>query len=238
MTYPPRPPYIPLPYRFALDSSLSNTEFRVLVLLMGYFSQEDEVAQVTLPELAEKTGMHKSTVSKTLTIMEAKGYIKTRRTNYGNVYTICEDEEQAQEEPTCSSQNTNMEFAKSEDHVGERRTSCSQKIVYLPLESNTIITHSDKHAVNNTVCDTTNEEFEEYWKAYPKPRNPDKTPRFKQHDTLRARSIAAVPLPFEFKKRRRLRGANPRTPRFKPQCAVIFGFAPCGAEERSMNNGI
>lgn len=216
MTCPPRPPYIPLPYRFALDSSLSNAEFRVLVTLLGYYNQETECVQVTLPELVDTTGMGYASVARAIACLEMKGIITRSATNFGNVYSIAEQEEQDTKMIRPSYQNEG----------------------YLPLESNTIITHSDKHTVNNTVCDTTTEEFEEFWKAYPKPRNPDKTPRFKQHDTLRARSIAAVPLPFEFKKRRRLRGVNPRTPRFKPQCAVIFGFAPCGAEERSMNNGI
>ena len=202
-----RKPFIMLQLSLWRDKRLTGNEKLVLISLLCHYNTEKRRAWPSLNTIAEECVCSRVVVWQTLKTLETKGFIKCKKTagkvtqyeltfdgipvqNF-NGYTHSESE------PVNSIpiQNLNGGYSESERvPIQNLNTTHSESEPELYLRTRSIRTKSiELEKPQNSRGDFT-DDFEEFWSAYPKPKNPDKTPTRKKYEALRKKGVSGEDL--------------------------------------------
>ena len=203
-----RKPFIMLQLSLWRDKRLTGNEKLVLISLLCHYNTEKRRAWPSLNTIAEECVCSRVVVWQTLKTLETKGFIKCEKTagkvtqyeltfdgilvqNF-NGYTHSESEPvnsipiqnlntTHSESERVPIKNLNGTHSESEHELDKRTRSIRTRSIDLVKQSRA--READFEA-----------EFEEFWKAYPKPRNPDKTPTRKRYEALRKKGVSGEDL--------------------------------------------
>ena len=210
-----RKPFIMLQLSLWRDKRLTGNEKLVLISLLCHYNTEKRRAWPSLNTIAEECVCSRVVVWQTLKTLETKGFIKCKKTagkvtqyeltfdgipvqNF-NRYTHSESEQvehttHSESEPVNSIpiQNLNGGYSESEQvPIQNLNTTHSESKPELYLRTRSIRTRSIELEKQSRAREADFEaEFEEFWKAYPKPKNPDKTPTRKRYEALRKKGVS------------------------------------------------
>lgn len=219
MTEGERKPFIMLQLSLWRDKRLTGNEKLVLISLLCHYNTEKRRAWPSLNTIAEECVCSRVVVWQTLKTLETKGFIKCKKTagkvtqyeltfdgipvqNF-NRYTHSESEQvehttHSESEPVNSIpiQNLNGGYSESERvPIQNLNTTHSESKPELYLRTRSIRTRSIELEKQSRAREADFEaEFEEFWKAYPKPKNPDKTPTRKKYEALRKKGVSGEDL--------------------------------------------
>ena len=203
MTEGERKPFIMLQLSLWRDKRLTGNEKLVLISLLCHYNTEKRRAWPSLNTIAEECVCSRVVVWQTLKTLETKGFIKCEKTA-GKVtqYELTFDDipvqnfngyTHSESEPVSSIpiQNLNGGYSESERvPIQNLNTTHSESEPELYLRTRSIRTRSiELEKPQNSRGDFT-DDFEEFWKAYPKPKNPDKTPTRKKYEALRKKGVS------------------------------------------------
>lgn len=235
MTEGDKKPFIKLYWSLWDDKRLSGNEKLVLISLLRHYNMEKRRAWPSLNTIAEECDFSRVVVWQTLKTLETKGFVRTEKeagkvTRYElfedgepiknlNGYTHSESE-QVTDTPV---QNLNTPHSKSErvpiknlngthsesEHELDKRTR-SIRTRSIELEKQSRAREADFEA-----------DFEDFWKAYPKPKNPDKTPGRQKYIALRKKGVSADDLLKAAQNyAQAMRGTDPR---YIKHCKTFLG---------------
>ena len=246
MTEGDKKPFIKLYWSLWDDKRLSGNEKLVLISLLRHYNMEKRRAWPSLNTIAEECVCSRGVVWQTLKTLETKGFIKCEKTagkvtqyeltfdgipvqNF-NGYTHSESEPverttHSESEPVSNIpiQNLNGGYSESErvpiqnlngthsesEHELDKRTR-SIRTRSIELEKQPRAREADFEA-----------EFEDFWKAYPKPKNPDKTPGRQKYVALRKKGVSADDLLKAAQNyAQAMRGTDPR---YIKHCKTFLG---------------
>jgi len=173
---------------------LSTTEKVILFSLLSYLNVEQQRAWPSITTIAECAGVSEFWAREQLKALETKGYIKTeKRPGHVTRYEILTPQQ------SCARNN----LAPATELQKPRNNLAGNPATNLRLDRNKVApintnnkeqdtNTKDKHELTTRARDAEIEaEFEEFWKAYPKPQNPDKTPGRKRYVALRKKGVPA-----------------------------------------------
>lgn len=235
MTEGDKKPFIKLYWSLWDDKRLSGNEKLVLISLLRHYNMEKRRAWPSLNTIAEECDFSRVVVWKTLKTLETKGFVRTEKeagkvTRYElfedgepiknlNGYTHSESERvidtpiQNLNTPHSESErvpikNLNGTHSESEHELDKRTRSIRTRSI--ELEKQPRAREADFEA-----------EFEEFWKAYPKPKNPDKTPGRQKYIALRKKGVSADDLLKAAQNyAQAMRGTDPR---YIKHCKTFLG---------------
>ena len=206
---------------FIKNGSFTPPEKLVLLSLLCYTNTETGRAWPSQSTIAQDMNLSRRCVIETLKRLEARGVIETEK-KHGAVtqYKIktCELFAHVQDVHMCNSCTT---------PVQEMHTPCANGAHPPVHEVHTTNTNLQELNTNTTdkltrARDADFEaDFEEFWRAYPKPQNPDKTPGRKKYVALRKKGVPADDLLKAAQGyARSTRGTQPK---FIKHCATFLG---------------
>ena len=240
-----RKPFIMLQLSLWRDKRLTGNEKLVLISLLCHYNTEKRRAWPSLNTIAEECVCSRVVVWQTLKTLETKGFIKCEKTagkvtqyeltfdgipiqNF-NGYTHSESEPvehttHSESEPVNSIpiQNLNGGYSESERvPIQNLNTTHSESEPELYLRTKSIRTKSiELEKLQNSRGDFT-DDFEEFWRAYPKPKNPDKTPGKQKYVALRKKGVSADDLLKAAQNyAQAMRGTDPR---YIKHCKTFLG---------------
>ena len=218
MTEGERKPFIMLQLSLWRDKRLTGNEKLVLISLLCHYNTEKRRAWPSLNTIAEECVCSRVVVWQTLKTLETKGFIKCEKTagkvtqyeltfddipvqNF-NGYTHSESEPverttHSESEPVSSIpiQNLNGGYSESERvPIQNLNTTHSESEPELYLRTKSIRTKSIELEKPQNPRGDFSADFEEFWRAYPKPKNPDKTPTRKKYEALRKKGVSGEDL--------------------------------------------
>ena len=235
MTEGDKKPFIKLYWSLWDDKRLSGNEKLVLISLLRHYNMEKRRAWPSLNTIAEECVRSRGVVWQTLKTLETKGFIKCEKTagkvtqyeltfdgipvqNF-NGYTHSESEPVSNipiqnlnggysESERVPIQNLNGTHSESEHELDKRTRSIRTRSIELEKQSRA--READFEA-----------DFEEFWKAYPKPKNPDKTPGRQKYVALRKKGVSADDLLRAAQNyAQAMRGTDPR---YIKHCKTFLG---------------
>lgn len=235
MTEGDKKPFIKLYWSLWDDKRLSGNEKLVLISLLRHYNMEKRRAWPSLNTIAEECDFSRVVVWQTLKTLETKGFVRTEKeagkvTRYElfedgepiknlNGYTHSESEQvidtpiQNLNTPHSESErvpikNLNGTHSESEHELDKRTRSIRTRSIELEKQSRA--READFEA-----------EFEEFWRAYPKPKNPDKTPGRQKYVALRKKGVSADDLLRAAQNyAQAMRGTDPR---YIKHCKTFLG---------------
>ena len=245
MTEGERKPFIMLQLSLWRDKRLTGNEKLVLISLLCHYNTEKRRAWPSLNTIAEECVCSRVVVWQTLKTLETKGFIKCEKTagkvtqyeltfddisvqNF-NGYTHSESEPverttHSESEPVSNIpiQNLNGGYSESERvpiQILNGTHSESEPELYLRTRS--IRTKSIELEKPQNPRGDFSADFEEFWKAYPKPKNPDKTPGRQKYVALRKKGVSADDLLKAAQNyAQAMRGTDPR---YIKHCKTFLG---------------
>ena len=203
-----RKPFIMLQLSLWRDKRLTGNEKLVLISLLCHYNTEKRRAWPSLNTIAEECVCSRVVVWQTLKTLETKGFIKCEKTA-GKVtqYELTFDGIPVQKfngythsesEPVSNIPIKNLNGGYSESErvpIQNLNTTHSESEPELYLRTRSIRTRSIELEKQSRAREADFEaEFEEFWKAYPKPKNPDKTPTRKKYEALRKKGVSGEDL--------------------------------------------
>lgn len=239
-------PFIKLYWSLWDDKRLSGNEKLVLISLLRHYNMEKRRAWPSLNTIAEECVRSRGVVWQTLKSLETKGFIKCEKTagkvtqyeltfdgipiqNF-NGYTHSESEPvehitHSESEPVSNIpiQNLNGGYSESERvPIQNLNGTHSESEPELYLRTRSIRTRSIELEKQSRAREADFEaEFEEFWRAYPKPKNPDKTPGRQKYIALRKKGVSADDLLRAAQNyAQAMRGTDPR---YIKHCKTFLG---------------
>lgn len=203
MTEGDKKPFIKLYWSLWDDKRLSGNEKLVLISLLRHYNMEKRRAWPSLNTIAEECDFSRVVVWQTLKTLETKGFVRTEK-EAGKVtrYELFENGEPIKNLNGCTHseseqvidtpiQNLNTSHSESERvPIKNLNGTHSESEHELDKRTKSIRTRSiELEKPQNPRGDFT-ADFEEFWKAYPKPKNPDKTPTRKKYEALRKKGVS------------------------------------------------
>lgn len=245
-----RKPFIMLQLSLWRDKRLTGNEKLVLISLLCHYNTEKRRAWPSLSTIAEECVCSRVVIWQTLKTLETKGFIKCEKTA-GKVtqYELTYDGilvqnfngyTHSESEPVNSIpiQNLNGGYSESERVPIQNLNTPHSESERVPIK-NLNGTHSEsEHELDkrtrfirtrsielekqSRTRDADFEaEFEEFWKAYPKPKNPDKTPGRQKYIALRKKGVSADDLLKAAQNyAQAMRGTDPR---YIKHCKTFLG---------------
>lgn len=232
MTEGDKKPFIKLYWSLWDDKRLSGNEKLVLISLLRHYNAEKRRAWPSLNTIAEECDFSRVVVWQTLKTLETKGFVRTEKeagkvTRYElfedgepiknlNGYTHSESE-QVIDTPV---QNLNTPHSESERvPIKNLNGTHSESEHELDIRTKSIRTKSKELEKQN--ASDLEADFEEFWKAYPKPKNPDKTPGRQKYVALRKKGVSADDLLKAAQNyAQAMRGTDPR---YIKHCKTFLG---------------
>lgn len=196
-------PFIKLYFSLWHDKRLTGNEKLVLISLLRHYNTEKRRAWPSLNTIAKECVCSRVVVWQTLKTLEEKGFIKTEKTT-GKVtfYELTFDAVPVQN----LNGSTHSESERVDDTPVQNLNTPHSESERVPIK-NLNGTHSEsEHELDirtRTNRTRTKElkhmsdfdaDFEQFWQAYPKPANPDKTPGRLKYIALRKKGITAEEL--------------------------------------------
>lgn len=216
-----------LPNNLINDGSLSLSEKAVLFSLLSFLNKEQKRAWPSTRRLAECTGLSQLWVLRTLDKLEEKGLIRAEKKN-GCVtrYEVFTDKQSLA--PNSVKRLTDLSAPlNSVNHDCLTDLSAPLNSVK-PINTNTKTNRQELSTNTKTPAKIApkNEsnfeaDFEKFWSAYPKPKNPDKTPGRQKYVALRKKGVSADDLLKAAQNyAQAMRGTDPR---YIKHCKTFLG---------------
>ena len=210
--------------RLIRDGKLSVTEKGVLFSLLSYVNAELQRAWPSTVTIAKDTGLSQRCVIYTLRRLEEKGLIRAeKKAGCVTRYEVITTENisplnDVQRLPTFSTPLNDVQYTTENSSVVPLND--VQPINTNRQETNTNI--KDKHEITTRTREADFEaDFEKFWSAYPKPRNPDKTPGRQKYIALRKKGVSADDLLRAAQNyAQAMRGTDPR---YIKHCKTFLG---------------
>ena len=216
-----------IPNSLLYDKNLTITEKGILSLLLSFYNKEQQRAWPSTVTLADISGLSRLWVSHILTQLEEKGYIRVeKRAGQSARYEIltCKHSLHAnsvymQTELTGDVNSVNRgvqtEFTGDANSVSTINTNTKTNKQELSTNTKTPAKIAPKNESNFEA------DFEDFWKAYPKPKNPDKTPGRQKYIALRKKGVSADDLLRAAQNyAQAMRGTDPR---YIKHCKTFLG---------------
>ena len=178
------------------DKNLTATEKIIMLSLLRYYNNEQQRAWPSTITLSEITGLSRLWVMRTLKRLEEKSYIRVeKRAGRSACYELL----------TCKpSLHVNSVYMSTE-YTGGVNSVNRGVLTQLTGGVNSVNTTNTNTNTNLQELSTNTKnapaekddfaaDFEEFWRAYPKPKNPDKTPTRKKYEALRKKGISGEDL--------------------------------------------
>lgn len=206
---------------------LSTTEKVILFSLLSYLNVEQQRAWPSITTIAECAGVSEFWAREQLKALETKGYIKTeKRPGHVTRYEILTPQQ------SCARNN----LAPATELQKPRNNLADNPATNLRLDRNKVAPINTNTKTNRQELSTNtttpakiapkNEsnfevDFEDFWKAYPKPKNPDKTPGRQKYIALRKKGVSADDLLRAAQNyAQAMRGTDPR---YIKHCKTFLG---------------
>lgn len=218
------------------DKNLTITEKGILFSLLRFYNKEQQRAWPSTVTLAEITQLSQRCVISTLMKLETKGYIRTEK-KHGCVtrYEILTTENSSVVTTENSSVLNDVQYVTtfSTPLNDVQYTTENSSVVPLndvqSINTNRQVLNTstkDKHDTTPAKTAPKNEsnfeaDFEDFWRAYPKPKNPDKTPGRQKYIALRKKGVSADDLLKAAQNyAQAMRGTDPR---YIKHCRTFLG---------------
>lgn len=210
------------------DGGLSITEKAVLFSLLSYVNAELQRAWPSTPTIGKDTGLSQRCVITTLRRLESRGLIRAeKKAGCVTRYEVLTTERRSalndvQHLPSFSTPLNEVQHTTENSSVVPLNDVQSINTNRQVLNTNT----KDKHDTTPAKIAPKNEsnfeaDFEEFWSAYPKPKNPDKTPGRQKYVALRKKGVSADDLLKAAQNyAQAMRGTDPR---YIKHCKTFLG---------------
>lgn len=231
--------FVMFPNEMVDDEELPALEKAIMLSLLRFFNKEQQRAWPSIKHLAKKNGLSHVCVIGILRRLEEKGYIRAERKNgcvtKYEVFTSKQrlpvhDETDKRDLPVNDAYRSTTFTAPVNDVycTSKRDLPVPVNDVYpiktidKDLNTNT----KDKHDTTPAKITPKNEsnfeaDFEKFWSAYPKPKNPDKTPGRQKYIALRKKGVSADDLLRAAQNyAQAMRGTDPR---YIKHCKTFLG---------------
>lgn len=205
------------------DKNLTATEKIIMLSLLRYYNSEQQRAWPSTITLSEITGLSRLWVMRTLKRLEEKGYIRVeKRAGRSACYELltCKPSLHVNSvymstEYTGGVNSVNRgvltQFTGGVNSVNTTNTNTNTNLQELSTNTKNASAKKDDFAAD----------FEEFWKAYPKPKNPDKTPGRQKYVALRKKGVSADDLLKAAQNyAQAMRGTDPR---YIKHCKTFLG---------------
>ena len=206
---------------------LSTTEKVILFSLLSYLNVEQQRAWPSITTIAECAGVSEFWAREQLKTLETKGYIKTeKRPGHVTRYEILTPQQ------SCARNN----LAPATELQKPRNNLADNPATNLRLDRNKVAPTNTNTNTNRQLLETNTKtsakiapkndadfeaDFEKFWSAYPKPRNPDKTPGRQKYIALRKKGVSADDLLRAAQNyAQAMRGTDPR---YIKHCKTFLG---------------
>ena len=227
-------PFIKLYWDIWDDKQLTGNERLVLISLLRHYNAEKRRAWPSLDTIASEIGYSRILVWRNLKTLEAKGFVKTEKQS-GKV-TLYElpianepvsdrndthfNLKRVEEEPISDFNTTHFET--KQVPISNRNTTHFKSKHELDIRTRSIRTRSIELEKQPRACEADFEaDFEDFWRAYPKPKNPDKTPGRQKYIALRKKGVTADDLLKAAQNyAQAMRGTDPR---YIKHCKTFLG---------------
>lgn len=202
---------------------LSTTEKVILFSLLSYLNVEQQRAWPSVTTIAECAGVSEFWAREQLKALETKGFIKTeKRPGHVTRYEILTPQQ------TCARNNVApaTELQKDRNKVADNPATNLRldRNKVAPINTNTNTNLQELNTNTKNAPAKKNDfaaDFEEFWKAYPKPKNPDKTPGRQKYIALRKKGVSADDLLRAAQNyAQAMRGTDPR---YIKHCKTFLG---------------
>ena len=231
--------FVMFPNEMVDDEELPAFEKAIMLSLLRFFNKEQQRAWPSIKHLAKINGLSHVCIIGILRRLEEKGYIRAERKN-GCVtkYEVLtskrrlpvHDETDKRDLPVNDIYRSTTFTAPVNDvyRTSKRDLPVPVNDVYpiktidKDLNTNT----NDKHETTPAMITKKNgadfeADFEEFWRAYPKPKNPDKTPGRQKYIALRKKGVSADDLLKAAQNyAQAMRGTDPR---YIKHCKTFLG---------------
>lgn len=204
--------FVMFPNDMVDDEELPALEKAIMLSLLRFFNKEQQRAWPSIKHLAKINGLSHVCVIGILRRLEKKGYIRAERKNgcvtKYEVFTSkrrlpVHDETDKRDLPVNDAYQSTTFTAPVNDvyRTSKRDLPVPVNDVY-PIKTNDKdlnINMNYKHDTTPAKIAKKNDadfeaDFEEFWRAYPKPKNPDKTPTRKKYEALRKKGVSGEDL--------------------------------------------
>lgn len=216
-----------IPNSLLYDKNLTITERGILSLLLSFYNKEQQRAWPSTVTLADISGLSRLWVSHILKQLEEKGYIRVeKRAGQSARYKILTCKQslhvnslymQTELTGDVNSVNRGMQtqFTGDANSVSTINTNTKTNKQELSTNTKTPAKIAPKNESNFEA------DFEKFWSAYPKPKNPDKTPGRQKYVALRKKGVSADDLLKAAQNyAQAMRGTDPR---YIKHCKTFLG---------------
>lgn len=218
------------------DEEFPALEVAVMLSLLRFYNKEQQRAWPSIKHLAKINGLSHVCVIRILRRLEEKGYIRAERKNgcvtKYEVFTSkrglpVHDETDKRDLPVNDAYRSTTFTAPVNDVYCTSKRGLPPPVndVY-PINTNDKdinINTNDKHKDAPSKKVDFAADFEEFWRAYPKPQNPDKTPGRKKYIALREKGVSAEELLKAAQGYAQAMRAQRTAPRYIKRCATFLG---------------
>jgi hypothetical protein len=188
--------YTNLPNSFIEDDNLTGAEKLVMLSLYRFYNTEQQRAWPSIAKIAACARMTPRWAIETLKALEQKGYIRAEKgagktTRYELITHELSSPVNTVHPCTDFTSPVNSvhidpctDFTSPVNSVHPTNTNTNTNTQLLETNTKNAPAKKDDFAAD----------FEEFWRAYPKPKNPDKTPTRKRYEALRKKGVSGEDL--------------------------------------------
>jgi len=171
---------------------LSTTEKVILFSLLSYLNVEQQRAWPSVTTIAECAGVSEFWAREQLKALETKGFIKTeKRPGHVTRYEILTPQQTCARNNVAPATELQEDRNKVADNPATNLRLDRNKVAPINTNTNTNLQELSTNTKNAPAKkDDFAADFEEFWRAYPKPKNPDKTPTRKKYEALRKKGVS------------------------------------------------
>ena len=210
------------------DETLTGTEKLILLSLLRFMNKEQKRAWPSISVIAKCAGISRFWAIETLKHLEEKGLIKTdKKWGRGTFYEVLTDKLSLLVNSVDQSTHLTLPVNSVDQYQSTQLTTPVNSVDPTNTNYKNEITNTkDKHDTTPAKIAPKNEsnfeaDFEKFWSAYPKPKNPDKTPGRQKYIALRKKGVSADDLLRAAQNyAQAMRGTDPR---YIKHCKTFLG---------------
>ena len=219
--------YTNLPNSFIDDQELTGSEKLVMLSLYRFYNTAQRRAWPSIQTIADCARLKRTWTIETLKSLEQKGYIRTEKSAGKNTHyeiltrPLSRPVQSVDRSSDCTTpvqsvdQYPSSECTPPVQSVNPTNTNTNTNRQLLETNTKTPAKIAPKNESNFEA------DFEDFWEAYPKPKNPDKTPGRQKYIALRKKGVSADDLLRAAQNyAQAMRGTDPR---YIKHCKTFLG---------------
>lgn len=219
--------YTNLPNSFIDDQELTGSEKLVMLSLYRFYNTAQRRAWPSIQTIADCARLKRAWTIETLKSLEQKGYIRAEKSAGKNTHyeiltrPLSRPVQSVDQSSECTTpvqsvdQYPSSEYTPPVYSVDPTNTNTNTNRQLLEINTKTPAKIAPKNESNFEA------DFEKFWSAYPKPKNPDKTPGRQKYIALRKKGVSADDLLRAAQNyAQAMRGTDPR---YIKHCKTFLG---------------